>query len=246
MTAVTADISKFIKNSDYPQDMVIYLKSDSFVVPNPTAGYYYSVAHGLSFTPLVGGSWSTISDFSVSYDFGSGTIPSSNPSVSPFNTYLEILADATNVYIVPTNVSGASQTVYVRITGLEPADSASELTATESQGDSFVFNSNNNYTKLFESDYLVGVTPSTTNSVTHNLGVYPQVSAWATSTSRSLVAGSVFLANVRYPIYSTSFNAGVPDDISVSVWTNRVDFVTGAFSNVNRIDHRIYYDETGS
>lgn len=245
MPVIDANVSKFMHDSDFPMDKAIYLKPDSFVVPSPTAGSYYSVAHGLDFIPLVGGSWSTTSDFSVNYDYGSGTIPSSNPSASLFNVSLEILADATNIYIVPTNVSGSSLVVYVRVFGLEPSDSISTLSANQSFGDNFILNSDDNFTKLFSAGIITGVTAPSTNTVTHNLGIFPQVSTWATSTSRSLVVGSVFLTNVRYPIYLTNFATSEPDDISVKPSTSNVVFTTGSLSNANRIDYRIYYDETG-
>lgn len=231
----------FLINSDYPMDKVVYIETVSFSAK--TDGTYQTIAHGLDFVPLVSGSWSTSSDFSVNYDYGTGTIPSSNLSF-PFNLQLYILADATNIYIVPSNVSGSAQTVYCRIFAFEPSDSNADVPHTASEGSSFIFNSDNNYTKLYLDDALTNVTSSYTNTVVHSLGIVPQVNAWVTSSSVLLGASFVFLEDVTYPLYETSMSAGSPDNVSVAVSTSSVTFTTGASSNATRIDYRIYVDET--
>lgn len=237
-------ISDFLYNSDFVQDKAILLTSGSFTIPTPTAGFTHTIAHGLSFVPLVGGSWSTSSDFSVSYNFGSGTTPSSNPSGSLFDISLEVFADATNIIIVPFNVSGSSQLVYVRIFGIEPSDSDEDLASTSSSGDVFAFNTDQNYTKPYETGAITGLTSSSTTTVTHNIGQVPQVTAWATSSA--VLVNSVFLTDVTYPISKTDFGVGgALTDGSVEATTTTAVFNTGATSNISRFDYVIYYDESG-
>jgi hypothetical protein len=236
-------VSDFLFSTDYVQDKAIYLKSASFTIPQPTAGYYYTVAHGLSFTPLVGGSWSTTPDFSITYNFGTGVTPSTNINASLFNYYLDIAADATNIYVIPSNVSGSAQSVYIRIFGVEPSDSLATITSTSSQGDLFVFSTDYNYTKPFLSSKITGLSASSVTTIPHNLGYYPQVTCWSTNSAR--VFGSVFLANVRYPITNTDFIGGTINDVNIEVTSTAVNFITGSSSNTNRIDYIIYYDKSG-
>lgn len=243
---MTANPANLLYSTDYAQDKVIYLNSGSFTIPTPTAGSYHTIAHGLGFIPLVAGGWSTGSSFTTTYDFGSGTTPSSSPASWPFNVSLEIAADATNIYIIPANISGSSQLVYYRLYAFEPSTSAATIAATAASADSFVFNTDYNYTKLYSASALTGLSASSSNTVTHDIGTVPQVNAWATNTAKLFsVAGSVFLANVTYPIYETEFQAGAPVDVSVAVTSSTVVFRTGSASNTTRIDYRIYYDETG-
>lgn len=231
----------FLINSDYPMDKVVYIESVSFSAK--TDGTYHTIAHGLDFVPLVSGSWSTSSDFSVNYDYGTGTIPSSNTSI-PFNLALYVFADATNVYIVPSNITGSAQTVYCRIFGFEPSDSNADVPHTALEGSTFIFNSDNNYTKLYLDDALTNVTSSFTQTIVHDLGVVPQLSTWVTSSSVLIGASFVFLEDVTYPLYATSIVSGSPEDVSVVVTTTSVTFTTGASSLAERIDYRIYVDET--
>ena len=231
----------FLLSTDYAMDKVVYITSGTFSAQ--TDGTYHTIAHGLDFTPLVSGSWSTSSDFSVNYDYGTGTIPSSNTTI-PFNLALYVFADATNIYIVPSNITGSEQTVYFRVFGLEPSDSNADVPHTSSSGSTFIFNTDNNYTKLYQEDALTGVTSSYTKTIVHDLGVVPQVSTWVTSSSVLVGASFVFLEDVTYPLYATSIVSGAPEDVSAVVTTTSVTFTTGASSLVERIDYRIYVDET--
>ena len=233
----------FLYSTDYTLDKAVYLNSVSFTIPTPTAGYFYTIAHGLPFTPLVGGSWSTSSDFLVTYDFGSGVIPSSNIGASLFDYSLEIAADSTNIYIIPTNVSGATKTVYVRVFGIEPSDSTATLPHTASSGDVFAFSTDYNYTKPYEASKITGLASSSTTTITHSLEYVPQVTAWATNSARTF--NSVFFENVTYPIYVSDFSGGSVVDVSVEATTTTAIFKTGSSSNTNRFDYVIYYDPSG-
>lgn len=236
MPAIAANATQFLLSTDYQQDKVVYLKTDSFTAPGPMTGSYRTIAHGLPFTPLVGGSWSTSADFSVTYDFGTGTIPSADPLTAPFNLSLDVLADSTNIYIVPTNVSGSNKTVYVRLYALEPADTLATVSSTQAAADSFTLNSDYNYTKLWSADKITGVTASSTTVVTHNLGRVPQVSVWATSSARTISPSLIYFTNVTYPMDTANI---------VAVSANTVTFKTDSSSTITRFDYRIYHDETG-
>lgn len=234
----------FLFTTDYQQDKVVYLTSGTYTIPSPTAGAFLTIPHGLPFIPLVGGGWSTGSGFTITFDYGTGPTPSSNPSASPFNFHLDIAADDTNIYLVPTNVSGSSQVVYYRIYGLEPSDSTADLDGTASSADNFALNTDFNYTKLYAAGALTGLSSSASESVSHDLGIVPQVNVWATNTA--LTINGVFFQDVRYPISLTIFIVGQLNDVSAIVDDSTVDFATGSSSNTERIDYRIYYDETGA
>lgn len=232
-----ADVQRaknFRITTDYPLDHVIYLNSGSATINFPTAGQLVTIPHNLPFTPLVSGNWSLTSDFSVSYEYGSGTFPSNNAAAQIFNIKMDIYADATNVYISPVNVSGSPQVIYYRVFGLEPSDSQADIPFTASSGDPFVLNSDYNYTKLYQEGVSNSPPIPSTQTVSHNLGYRPQVMPWVTNS-----------LNQRRPIDSTSISVitGQPQDVGAIVTTTALDFELDSLSNVTRIDERIYIDE---
>jgi hypothetical protein len=225
--------ARFFKlTTDFPMDKVIYLHSGTYTIPFPTMGATIVIPHGLPFTPLVSGSWDFNSGFTTNYDYGTGSVPSSNPA-QPFNVSLDIKANATNIVITPINVSGSSVTVYYRIFGLEPSDSQADIPFTASSGTPFILNTDFNYTKLYLDGIASGLTPSSTRNVNHNLGYPPQVMAWSRDSS-----------GYTSPISITYIQSGVTDSVSLSVGNNTITIRTGSFSSVNRVDYRLYIDET--
>ena len=236
---MASDVSRaknFLITTDYPLDLVVLLESGSATINFPTAGQLVTIPlppeiQG-KFTPLVSGNWSLTSDFSVSYEFGSGTFPSNNVGVSNFNISMDIYADATNAYIDPTNVSGSSQTIYYRVFGLEPSDSSADIPFTASAGDDFVLNTDYNYTKLYQAGAIVSPALPSTTSVTNNLGYRPQIMPWITNA-----------IGERRPIDVTTILGGSVGDYGAIVTTTSVNFVLDAFSTVRRVDYRVYLDE---
>lgn len=230
-----ADVSKaknFLLTTDFPLDKVILLDAGMATVPFPVAGYLIPILYDLMFTPLVSGNWSLTSDFSVAYEFGSGTFPSSNAGASNFNISMDIYADGTGVFIDPTNVSGAPVDIYYHVFGLEPSDSETDVPFTSNQGDRFVLNTDYNYTKLYMDDTIISPPTPSTQTITHNLGYRPQVMPWITNS-----------LGERRPVDVTLIAGGAPLDYGVVVTNSTVNFELDGLSTVDRIDNRLYLDE---
>lgn len=227
-----------ILSSDYPMDKVVLLKSGSFTLPNNTIGMTIASAHGLPFTPLCGGNWSLVSNFSFQYEYSVGPFPSSNPGKA-FDQVANVFADGTNVYISADNVTGSTVTVYWRVYGFEPSSSTATIPAVISLGDVYALNSDYNNPKLF----LQGSasTPTTTSSevftyVDHNLGYIPQAMGWATYSTWN---GSAMVTAI-HPIGSSHSNAGL---ITLIVGDLRVAFATPTYTSASTCYYRIYLDE---
>lgn len=227
-----ADVQKaknFLLTTDFPLDKVIYLQSGSDTIPFPTAGYVVTIAHGLPFIPLVSGSWSLTSDFSLLYEYGSGTFPSSNIGASNFDQSMTISADSVNVYITPINVSGSSFTLYYRIFAFEPSDSNEDLEPTASAGDDFVLNTDYNYTKLYLNDVILSPAVGT-EVILHNLGYEPQVMAWVND------------AGITKPI-DVSEAPTLGTYVTAVVTDTTLEFIIPVGLAPERIDYRLYLDD---
>lgn len=231
-------------DSDNPVDKVIYLKSVSFDAPDHTASpsFVYTIAHGLPFVPLVSGSWSTTSDFSVNYDYFTGTLGTHSSLVAGYfyTTEIRIYADRTNIYIVPINVLGSTLTIYARVFGFEPSDSLATLSSTSSIADSFIINSDLNYPKLLKEGVISSVAISSTYTVSHTAGTFPQVMVWIDDISYDSIN------TTRRPCADLSDVFGDLFQVGVIASATDVSFVTGVSSYLTRIDYRIYKDKSGA
>lgn len=171
-----ADLSKarsFLSTSDFPNDKIIYKAEGSFTIP--ATGFIDKViAHGLPFAPLPLGTWSTTSDFSISYDFGSGPLGG-----NPFAINNSVSANSTDVTISTTNNTGSPVVFYYRIYGFEPSDKNLDAPFTANSADTFSFNTDFNYSKLYINEIrsqpagVIGV-----QNIVHNLGYRPQTLCW--------------------------------------------------------------------
>lgn len=243
MLSILANARNFLFTSDYPTDKVVYVHSLSFSVSAPSGGAYQTIAHGLPFTPLVAGEWSTAADYGVSYDYFSGP-PATGTAISGgqlFNAYVNIYADATNIYLYPVNASGSTITVYARIFAYEPSDSTASLSATANSADNFALNTGYNYPKLFSEGIISPVAASTTYTVTHILGIVPQVMVW--ETAPSTISGVV--GSLRSPHYYVTEQSGDPYQAAIIASTSSVTFTTGLSTTATRFDYRIYCDQSG-
>lgn len=182
-----ADPRNFLLNTDYPMDKVIFLWE----------GYYdFSLPkvcdHGLSFTPLVKIVWSTTSTFDTTYGVGDG--PVTSITSTPFSPQLfSAYADSSSIYAIfgyPGAVAGA----YIRIYAFMPSNINVDTPPTASSADSFVVNTDYNYSKLL----MEGVTATSSVSsssevVVHGLGYYPQVEVWYVTSGNTFAASQVNL-----------------------------------------------------
>ena len=236
MTSITSQ-KQMILTSDTPIDKIVLLKSGSFTLPGSSSAYVTPIPHGLPFTPLCSGNWSTVSNFSIQYEFSSGTYPSSNPGYV-FNAIMNVYADSTNIYIDADNI-GSSMTVYYRVFGFEPASSLANVPAVASQGDVYMINSDYLNPKL----YLNGSVnlPATSGSevftyVQHDIGTIPQVMGWVTY---STFNGSG-LVNAVHPVGTSNYNS---QGVTLIVGEAAIAFSSPPFIDAHTAYYRIYLDE---
>jgi len=237
-----ADVTKarlFNLTTDFPLDKVVYISSGSFTMGGATSGLY-SFPHNLLFKPLCSGSWSLTPDFSVQYEFGSGTFPSENIFISPFNQVLSLSdnffgnaggADVTNVSIAWQNSSASSVTVYYRVFGFGPPDEDYIASPTADAGDEFVLNTDYNYTKLYINS-AQSISAGNTYSIPYNGGNTPQVAVWFNRTSD----GKIIPYDTENVISSGYFYTVSISSLSLTVSTESPTIV-------NKLYNRIYLDD---
>lgn len=162
-------VSDFLLNTDFPLNKVVYLNSGSFPVADG-ASVEINVPHGLTYRPLLIGTWSLTSDFSISYEQGtSGFTDLSIPQ-------LTIQSTPTTIRFIPLNFTGSTVTFYWRVFGFMPSDVSTDSNYTASVADTFTLSSDYNYTKLWQEGFLVW---SNSNQViNHNFGYRPQIEVW--------------------------------------------------------------------
>ncbi len=165
----------FLLSTDYPTDLIAFLKSGSVTVP-PWDGV--SIAHGLNFTPLCMGSFSLSSSFSSSRDFG---IALYSPDLS-----LELYSNSTHIKIESTHWEDVH--IHYRILGFAPSDYTGEVSP-PATNTPWALNTDFNYMKIHKKGILHNV--SSTQVVHHGLGYKPMVLAWrenANGTYREYIA----------------------------------------------------------
>ena len=227
------DARNFLINSDYPVDHIAYLTSDSYVIPSGTIGNTIVISHGLGFTPLFDGQWSQTADFTVAYDLDTGVFPSTNISASPFSIAVTIDglgagSDSTSITLSTTNITNSDQTIYYRIYAFQPDDVHTDTNSTASSADNFVFNSDDNYMKLYSAGHI-SVSGAGTYTIPHNLGYIPQVRSWYT------------MFGLTRPT-----KGGNTHDFYVSADESNIYLVIGNFGSytaMTRFDYRIYVDK---
>lgn len=130
-----------------------------------------NIAHGLPFKPLLDGTWSTDPTFALSYDMGGG--PISTVAGALFNIQADVSSDGTNAIITVGKATAGTSTIHYRIFGFEPSTDNLAAPYTSDAADSYILNTDYNYTKLYDAS---AVTTSTV--ISHGLGYRPQVSMW--------------------------------------------------------------------
>lgn len=224
--------SDFLLNTDYPLDKVIWMDSGSVTIPAyDTYGLY--INHGLPFTPLAKGRWTTDSTWGVSYEMNGGPIDTSPTAPHAYTYATSISSTSTQVIFGAKSYKSTSTTIYYRLWALMPSTVNDEVAHTSSTLNNFIINTDVNYSKL----YLSGVTSYTTTvsnvqTINHNLGYRPQVMAW--SEQRGVVYDKTF----------SSIFSGVLQNGAVNVGTNTVDFIAPDFLGgiPIRYHYRIYID----
>ena len=168
------DLRKFKFISDYPMPHIVYKQSVEFVVSGSAGFLDTSISHGLPFTPLLIGQWSTNPNFSPSYDIN---IEVPNFTASQPVIALKCGADTSKIYISMTNNTGSNQTFYFRLLAFMPPDYTGDISNIYDDSTNFKFSSEFNYQKIFMADKLTVANAT----IAHGLGYIPQARVWDTS-----------------------------------------------------------------
>lgn len=230
MPAIAANANSFNVNSDYPLDKVAYTYSFSVTVP----AYSFqdvTIIHNLPFTPLCIGMWSLDSGWSYGYDSNSG--PTFGDQTLQIPTAID--SDSTEIIVRNTNNLGTSQTLYWRIFAFAPAGVVADVAPTAVGADDFVFNTDYNYAKLFDSGVTgYSSTVGSTETVYHNLGYRPQVLSWSDYSGGYTRNINVFVAD-----------GSVGNNNHCKVYTDRIVFRRDSvfLTSSVRFHYRIYMDE---
>lgn len=180
MPADVAQAKHFLLHSDYPTDILVALGTLDFTMPGNTWAEI-SVPHGYGFSPLMWGSWSTDSNYSIVYNLNSGPI-SSNPTVSPFASLMKLRSSSSEILLYAENNNANPVHFYCRIWGFQPTTADVDTPHTYPFSDSYQFNTDYNYLKLYRSGYYdapAGTGTPFTYAVLHNLGEDSQILVWA-------------------------------------------------------------------
>lgn len=158
------DPRKFLLNTDYEMDKIIYFTEGHTGVTNTPL----TISHGLGFAPLIFGVCAFNSDFT-----DSRSIPYNYTTASDSISFT-VEATDTDIQINYSNTAQTPDDFYYRIYAFEPSNSTATVPPTNSSAKEFVLNTDYNYCKLFQKGILNG-----DSTVTHNLGYIPQVLAWS-------------------------------------------------------------------
>lgn len=161
-------------NTHYKLPWIVWSRTYSITV---AAGGYIAdqtLSHGLAFTPLLLGQWSTSSNFNPSYDLGI-TIPGGSTGGQP-ETMCSVSADASAIHFDLINNASVARTFYFKLMAFAPPHYTGQVNPV-SYNSPFPFNSHYRYQQLF----MQGQSSST---VSHNLGYLPQAKIWGISAGR--------------------------------------------------------------
>lgn len=222
-----ADPRRFITNTDYPMPFLVYSTTATRSVGGTTYSDYFSFAHGLPFTPLLIGQWSTNANFQPCYD-----IALEYPNFSGGQPPVAIVvgADDTSIHISLSNNTGSDVTFYFRLTAFAPPSYTGSVNSVDDNSP-FKYNSDFNYMKIVEANEIT-VPANSARTINHGLGYIPQVRVWN-----------------RYEAYM----GGATRTITTAMMTNlnengllgaRVTdqiLELGSYSTFGAVDRRFYY-----
>ena len=211
------DPRKFLINTDYEMDKIIYFKQVKFTSS-------VEILHGLPFTPLAFGVWSTDENFNSVNPLGeldSGSEQGYQPLLS-----VECKATASTIKLTSAGNTSNSD-IYYRVYAFEPAGSTAQISPTTAPAQKFALNTDYNYCKLMQT----GTFTQSNESFAHNLGYIPQVLAWVEYKPSS--SGAI------QPITFGSEDTG----FKITVTNNAIQIGNIMSAFTEKIHWRIYYDE---
>lgn len=166
------DPRNFLLNSDYPLDKVVYMTSGTLTVTS-SGSESTNITHGLTFRPLMVFSHSDDSAFTTSRT--NGQLPFG--PAEQWGVSVDTDSD-TNIRVLGFNTSATTKTIYWRAYAFMPSNVNLDADPTASTATNFVLNTDNNYMKLLDSDYITMPSAGNTITVTHGLGYRPTVQIW--------------------------------------------------------------------
>jgi hypothetical protein len=226
---MAVDPRKFVLNTRYPTDKIIYLNKGSI-----TASYSMEIPHDLGFAPLLDGVWSN--DEQTWYSFGSGPVLTSAATGDQYQGVVSLSADSSSLYFIWGALGAPSDlgTIYYRIYGFTPDenDMSLDVEPTAGAGKTFILNTRNNYTKLA----LSGTVSLSSGNATvpHGLGFVPQVAIWQETSELG--------GENRISKWVPNSNGGIDDGIYVDA--DNLYLTKGSNPSINalRYYYRIYAD----
>lgn len=225
--------SNFLLSTDYPLDKAIYIGSGS-VNASASVTTTTTIPHNLGFTPLIVGSWSLSPSFDVSYELMSGTTAADGT----VNRYLDAAGDSSNVYISVINSTGAAFTGYYKIFAFETSTSSAITQHTQSEGGTFITNTDYNYMKLYSQGTVTfNYSPTRqTHSVPHPPG-YANAILWSSG-----MAG-VPSGSVKRILDTRFYSFGTRSGVYAEMYDGRMDIVAENIPSSPVIVHwRLYAD----
>ena len=171
-----ADARRFRFISSYPQLYIARTFTGQVTIP---AGQWFgtiTIPHGLPFTPLIRGIWSTTQNFSWSNDFdvmfrdefatgaGSNPVILSRYQASPSNITIDFISNLWNEAV----------TLFVQGVCLVPSTFLGSVNPFDTAGN-FKFNSDFKYNQIFAQ----GTLPPNGGTANHNLGYQPVCHVYA-------------------------------------------------------------------
>lgn len=168
------DARHFQFSSDYPMAYFIYKNTVQITVPGSSGGSVghaeKTVAHNLSCTPLPVGYWSQYSDFRTTNPLGSTLYGDDLKE-------LVVIADDTNFYILGSNGSSSSITLYARLWAYAPPDAAGDFSPV-SDSTKYNLSTDYEYLEIYQAGYASGSGNDPNMEIVHNLGYIPQCAVW--------------------------------------------------------------------
>lgn len=249
MPSILANAKNFLLSSDYPPEKVAYKYTNSYSViaaPSHSDAVTITVAHGLGFTPLCRGSFRFTnssgtqewSSFDMGVHLGQAALGTDEAWFPAIQT--AIYSDETNIYMYIWNQTGLLCNVDVRVIGFMDAVAVdTSIQGTGGIGSGLVFDTDNNYLKIIDSNSGIINTSIGTQVITvnHGLGYSPVAFVWVYSPD-TMVWGAVGTENYRG---ITSFDSNAV--INNSNLTITINYYGAVALGDNKYAYRIFADE---
>ena len=220
------DPNDFLLNTDYELDKIILVKTGDFIQSA-------NIKHGLSFTPLVFGVWSTDKDFTTTNTLG--PVPEESPTPGAYTPPLGVgcRANDNKIMFYTAGEGNTTTRVYYRLYAFAPSKQNVNAPLTSSQAKQLILNTDYNYRKIKDQGEF---TQSNIN-YKHGLGYIPQVMAWIQYAD---LPNFPDYSNAIEPLADTSFYT----DYRFIITNDEIKVPSNfPFSLIAKVIWRIYYDE---